>query len=185
MINLTKKDAETRMGKSIEALKNELAKLRTGRAHTSLLDHIVVPYYGSDVPISQVASVAVGDARTLMVTPWEQNIVSQVEKAIRDAALGLNPVTAGNVIRVPLPALTEERRRDMIKVVRVEAERARVAVRNIRRDANHDIKNLLKKKEISEDEERHIQDNIQKVTDKYIAEVDKLLQAKESDLMEI
>jgi ribosome recycling factor len=185
MINDIKKDAATRMGKSIDALKNELSKLRTGRAHTSLLDHITVTYYGNEVPLNQVANINVADARTLSVTPWEKNMVAEVEKAIRSSDLGLNPATSGTVIRVPLPPLTEERRRDMIKVVRAEGEGARVAIRNIRRDANQEFKNLLKEKEITEDEERKAQDEIQKLTDKYISEVDKVLEEKEKDLMEI
>lgn len=185
MIDGIKKETTARMSKSIESLKDEFTKIRTGRAHTSLLDHITVPYYGNDVPLSQVASVTIGDSRTLVVTPWEKNMVSPIEKAIMQSDLGLNPATAGSVIRVPLPALTEERRRDMIKVVRHEAENARVAVRNIRRDANTAVKDLLKQKKISEDEERRAQDEIQKLTDKYIAEVEKVLQVKEADLMAI
>ena len=185
MLNDIKKDAETRMAKSIESLRTELTKLRTGRAHTSLLDHVTVDYYGSQVPINQVANVNVGDARSLTVVPWEKKMVPVVEKAIMNSNMGLNPVTAGDVIRVPLPALTEERRRDMTKVVRAEGEGARVAIRNIRRDVLSDIKELLKDKEITEDEERRAQDDVQKITDKYIAEVDKLVEAKEKDLMEI
>lgn len=185
MLNDLKKDAETRMAKSIESLRTELTKLRTGRAHTSLLDHVMVDYYGSAVPISQVANVNVGDARSLTVVPWEKKMVPVVEKAILNSNMGLNPVTAGEVIRVPLPALTEERRRDMTKVVRAEGEGARVAIRNIRRDVLSDIKELLKAKELTEDEERRAQDDIQKITDKFIAEVDKLIEAKEKDLMEI
>lgn len=185
MLNDLKKDAETRMAKSIESLRTELTKLRTGRAHTSLLDHVTVEYYGSQVPINQVANVNVGDARSLTVVPWEKKMVPLVEKAILNSNMGLNPVTAGEVIRVPLPALTEERRRDMTKVVRAEGEGARVAIRNIRRDVLGDIKELLKSKELTEDEERRAQDDIQKITDKFIAEVDKLIEAKEKDLMEI
>lgn len=185
MIEDIKKDAASRMKKSVESLKHELTKLRTGRAHTSLLDHITVEYYGSQVPINQVASVSVADARTLLVSPWEKNMVPVVEKAIMTSDLGLNPATAGTAIRIPLPPLTEERRRDMVRVVRHEGEGARVAVRNIRRDANADLKMLLKEKEITEDEERRAQDEIQKLTDKYIAEVDKVLEAKEAELMEI
>jgi len=185
MLNDMKKDAETRMSKSIESLRTELTKLRTGRAHTSLLDHVMVDYYGSQVPINQVANVNVGDARSLTVVPWEKKMVPIVEKAILNSNMGLNPVTAGDVIRVPLPALTEERRRDMTKVVRAEGEAARVAIRNIRRDVLSDIKELLKAKDITEDEERRAQDEIQKITDKYVAEVDKLIEAKEKDLMEI
>ncbi len=185
MIEELKKDAESRMGKSVEALKHELAKLRTGRAHTSLLDHITVEYYGSSVPLSQVANINVSDARTLTVTPWEKQMVSVVEKAIRDSDMGLNPATAGEVIRVPLPPLTEERRKDMIRIVRQEGENAKVAIRNIRRDVLGDIKQLLKEKEITEDDERRAEGEIQKITDKYVAEVDKLVEAKEKDLMEI
>ena len=184
MIEEFKKDAEVRMGKSVEALKSELTKLRTGRAHTSLLEHITVEYYGSEVPINQVANISVSDARTLSVTPWEKQMVSVVEKAIMNSGMGLNPATAGEVIRVPLPPLTEERRKDMIRVVRQEGENARVAIRNIRRDVLGDIKSLLKEKEITEDDERRAQDDIQKITDKYIALVDKLLEDKEKDLME-
>lgn len=185
MINEIKNDAESRMGKSIEALKHELSKLRTGRAHTSLLDHVTVDYYGSVMPLSQVATVTVSDARMLTVTPWEKNMVPVVEKAILTSDLGLNPATSGSVIRVPLPPLTEERRKDMTRVVRSEGEGARVAVRNIRRDANAHLKTLLKDKDITEDEERQAEEAIQKLTDKYVAEVDKLLEIKEKDLMEL
>jgi ribosome recycling factor len=184
MIEEFKKDAEVRMNKSVEALKSDLTKLRTGRAHTSLLEHITVDYYGSEVPINQVANISVSDARTLTVTPWEKQMVSVVEKAIMNSGMGLNPASAGEVIRVPLPPLTEERRKDMIRVVRQEGEGARVAIRNIRRDVLGDIKTLLKEKEITEDDERRSQDDIQKITDKYIAQVDKLLEEKEKDLME-
>ena len=184
MIEEFKKDAEVRMSKSVEALKSELTKLRTGRAHTSLLEHITVDYYGSEVPLNQVANISVADARTLTVTPWEKQMVSVVEKAIMNSGMGLNPASAGEVIRVPLPPLTEERRKDMIRVVRQEGEGARVAIRNIRRDVLGDIKTLLKEKEITEDDERRSQDDIQKITDKYIAQVDKLLEEKEKDLME-
>ena len=185
MIDDIKKDAATRMGKSVEALGHELAKVRTGRAHPSLLDHIRVSYYGSDVPISQVANINVEDARTLTVTPWEKNMVSPVEKAIMTSDLGLNPMTAGTVIRVPMPPLTEERRRDLIKVVRHEAEGAKVAIRNIRRDANHNLKDLVKEKMISEDDERRGQEIIQKLTDQHIKEVDEALEVKEKELLEI
>jgi ribosome recycling factor len=185
MIEDLKKDAELRMGKSIDSLRHELTKLRTGRAHTSLLDHIMVSYYGNDTPLNQVANVGVADARTLVISPWEKGMVQAIEKAIMAANLGLTPNTAGTVIRIPLPPLTEERRRDMTKVVRHEAEGARVAVRNIRRDANNDLKDMLKEKLISEDEERRAQDDIQKLTDKYIAEVDKVLAGKEAELMEV
>lgn len=179
------KDAEMRMGKSIEALRGELSKLRTGRAHPSLLEHIMVEYYGSDVPLSQVANITAADARTLAVNPWEKHMVVKIEKAITASDLGLNPMTAGEVIRVPLPALTEERRRDLIKVVRAEGEGARVAIRNIRRDANNDFKGLVKEKEITEDEARRAEDAIQKLTDQYIAQVEKVLETKEQDLLEI
>lgn len=185
MIDDILKDAKERMAKSVETLRHELTKLRTGRAHTSLLDHIVVDYYGSEVPLKQVANVNVEDARTLVVTPWEKQMVAVIEKAIMKSDLGLNPNTAGTVMRIPLPPLTEERRRDMIKVVRHEAEGARVAIRNIRRDANNDFKELLKEKDISEDEERRAQEQIQKLTDAAIADVEKVLQAKETELMEV
>ncbi|WP_018231132.1 ribosome recycling factor [Thioalkalivibrio thiocyanodenitrificans] len=185
MTDAIKKDAKNRMGKSIESLRHEMAKIRTGRAHTSLLDHVTVEYYGAEVPISQVANVNVEDARTLTVTPWEKDMVGKVEKAIMTSDLGLNPATQGTVIRVPMPALTEERRKDLVKVVRNEAENARVAVRNIRRDANNALKALLKDKEISEDEERRGQDEIQKLTDAHIEEVDKVLAEKERELMEV
>ena len=185
MIDDIKTDAATRMGKSVEALGHELAKVRTGRAHPSLLDHIRVSYYGSEVPISQVANINVEDARTLTVTPWEKNMVSPVEKAIMTSDLGLNPMTAGTVIRVPMPPLTEERRRDLIKVVRHEAEGAKVAIRNIRRDANHNLKDLVKEKMISEDDERRGQEIIQKLTDQHIKEVDDALEVKEKELLEI
>lgn len=185
MVAEIKKDARTRMGKSIEALTHELSKLRTGRAHTSLLDHIMVSYYGSEVPLNQVASVSVTDPRTLTVTPWEKKIVSDVEKAIRSSELGLNPVNVGDNMRIPLPALTEDRRRDMTKLVRQEAETARVAIRNIRRDANHGFKQLLKDKEITEDEDRKAEEEIQKLTDGFITRVDQLVKEKEAELMEI
>ena len=185
MIDDIKQDAATRMAKSVEALQNELAKVRTGRAHPSLLDHLSVSYYGSPTPLKQVANVSVEDGRTLMVQPWEQTMVSAVEKAILESDLGLNPNTAGTVIRIPMPPLTEERRKSLIKIVRAEAEQARVAVRNIRRDVLGDIKQLLKEKEITEDDERKAHDEIQKITDKYVAEVDKVIEAKEKDLMEI
>ncbi|WP_296702721.1 ribosome recycling factor [Thiocapsa sp. UBA6158] len=185
MIDDIKKDAAERMAKSVDALSHELAKIRTGRAHPSLLDHVMVSYYGSEMPIRQVANVSAEDARTLAVTPWERNMVQAVEKAIMQSDLGLNPNTAGTVIRVPMPALTEERRRDLIKVARNEAEQARVAVRNIRRDANHDLKELVKDKMISEDEERRGQELVQKLTDQYIKDVDAVLAEKEADLMSI
>lgn len=185
MIDDIRKKAEERMGKSIEALKHELAKIRTGRAHPSLLDHITVSYYGNDVPLSQTANVTIEDARTLAVTPWERTMIQAIEKAIMSSDLGLNPNTAGTVIRVPMPPLTEERRKDLIKVVRHEGENSRVAVRNIRRDANTDLKNAVKDKLISEDEERRGQELIQKLTDQFVKEVDTLLDAKEKDLMAI
>lgn len=185
MIEDIKKDAGTRMAKSIDSLKQEFGKIRTGRAHSSLLDHVTVEYYGSEVPIKQVASVSAEDARTLAVTPWEKSMVPAVEKAIISSDLGLNPSTSGNVIRVPMPSLTEERRKELVRVVRQEAENARVAIRNIRRDANNDLKDLLKEKEISEDEERRGQEEVQKLTDKHISEVDKLLETKEKDLMAV
>ena len=185
MIDDIKKDARTRMAKSVEALKHEMGKVRTGRAHTSLLDHVSVKYYGSEVPISQVASVVVADPRTLTVTPWDKKVVPDVEKAILNSDLGLNPVTAGDVIRVPLPALTEERRKEMIRVVRHEAENARVAIRNIRRDANQHLKALIKEESLAKDAEHRAEEEVQKLTDKYIAEVDDILKAKEQDLMEI
>lgn len=173
------------MQKSIEALKHEFAKIRTGRAHPSLLEHIRVSYYGNEVPLTQVANVAVEDARSLAVTPWERNMVQAIEKAIMTSDLGLNPSTAGSVIRVPLPPLTEERRRDLIKVVRQEAENGRVAIRNIRRDANNELKAALKEKLISEDEDRRSQEQIQKITDQFIKEIDKLLEQKEADLLAV
>ncbi|HEY9151027.1 MAG: ribosome recycling factor [Gammaproteobacteria bacterium] len=185
MIEDIKKDAKERMAKSVEAARHELSKIRTGRAHASLLDHITVDYYGSPVPIGQVANVSAEDARTLAITPWEKSMVQVIEKAIMTSDLGLNPNTAGTVIRVPLPALTEDRRKDLIRVVRQEMEGARVAIRNIRRDANGDLKDLLKEKEISEDEEHRAQEAIQKLTDQYVAEVDKLLETKEAELLEI
>ena len=185
MIDEIIKDAEVRMGKSVESLKTELTKIRTGRAHPSLLDQIQVDYYGAATPINQVANVAVEDSRTLSVTPWEKDMVQKVEKAIMSSDLGLNPATAGTVIRIPMPPLTEERRRDLVKVVKQEAEGARVAIRNIRRDANSDFKDLLKEKEISEDEERKAEENVQKVTDSYIAKIDQVLADKEAELMEV
>jgi ribosome recycling factor len=185
MIDDIKKDAEARMSKSVEALRHELAKIRTGRAHPSLLDHVMVNYYGTDTPIKQVANVTAEDARTLAVSPWEKNMVQAVEKAIMQSDLGLNPNTAGTVIRVPMPPLTEERRRDLIKVARQEAEQGRVAIRNIRRDANSELKEAVKEKMISEDDERRGQEMIQKLTDKFVGSVDKVLEEKEADLMSI
>ncbi|AIL32632.1 ribosome recycling factor [Basilea psittacipulmonis] len=179
------KETEQRMKKSIEALKTNLSKIRTGRAHAGILDHVQVEYYGSLVPVSQVAAVNVADARTLTVQPWEKGMGAVIEKAIRESDLGLNPVTAGDSIRVPMPALTEERRRDLTKVVRSEGEDAKIAVRNLRRDANDDLKKLVKDKEISEDDERRGQGDVQKLTDKFVAEIDTLVAQKESEIMTI
>jgi ribosome recycling factor len=185
MIADVKKTADQKMKKSLEALKNDLAKVRTGRAHTGLLDHVMVDYYGSPTAVHQVANVTLLDARTIGVTPWEKKMASAIEKAIRDSDLGLNPATMGDTVRVPMPALTEERRKDLIKVVHKEGENARVAVRNVRRDAIHQLKDLLKQKKVAEDEERRAQDDVQKLTDRYIADIDKALQAKEADLLAI
>jgi ribosome recycling factor len=185
MIDDIKREATTRMTKSLDSLKQELTKLRTGRANASLLDHVTVSYYGSEMPLNQVASVGVADARTLLVTPWEKNMVGPIDKAIRASDLGLNPVSAGMTIRVPLPPLTEERRRDLVKVLRSEGEGAKVAIRNIRRDANSQLKARLKDKKITEDAERQAQDDIQKLTDRHIQDVDRILAAKEAELMEI
>lgn len=185
MIDDIKQDAAGRMQKSVEALQEHLAKVRTGRAHPSLLDHLQVSYYGSMMPLKQVASVNAEDARTLAIQPWEQGMVKAVEKAIMESDLGLNPNTAGTVIRVPLPPLTEERRKDLIRVVRQEAEQARVAVRNIRRDANSDLKALVKEKLISEDDERRGEEIVQKLTDQHVKDIDELLQKKETDLMSV
>ena len=179
------KNAETRMRKCIDAFKTELTKLRTGRAHPSILDHIRVDYYGSEMAINQVANITTTDARTLTITPWEKNMVQPIEKAIINSGLGLNPATAGTIIRVPMPALNEERRRELIKVVRTEAEHARVSVRNIRRDANGEFKELLKAKTITEDEERRLADEVQKLTDKCVTEIDQITTAKEADLMAV
>ncbi len=180
-----KKTATEKMGKSVEAFKNELHKIRTGRAHPGILDQVHVEYYGSMVPIGQVANVSLLDARTISVQPWEKGMGPKIEKAIRESDLGLNPATQGDLLRVPMPALTEERRRELTKVVRGAGEDAKVAVRNLRRDANNSLKDALKKKEVSEDDERRAQDEIQKLTDRYVAEVDKLLVEKEKDLMAI
>lgn len=185
MIAELKKSTEQKMQKSLEALKHDLQKVRTGRAHTGLLDHIQVDYYGSMMPINQVANVTLVDARTIGVQPWEKKMLPVVEKAIRDSDLGLNPASQGDVVRVPMPALTEERRRELIKVVHKEAEGAKVAVRNLRRDAIHLLKEAVKHKEISEDDDRRAQDDIQKLTDRYVTEVDKILAAKEADLMAV
>ena len=185
MIADIKKSAEQKMMKSVETLKHDLGKVRTGRAHTGLLDHIQVDYYGTPMPIAQCANLTLADARTIGVQPWEKKMIPVIEKAIRDSDLGLNPVTSGDLIRVPMPALTEERRRDLIKVVRHEAENARIAVRNIRRDANEHLKKLLKDHAVAEDEERHAQVDVQKLTDRFIADIDKLLATKETDLMAV
>jgi len=185
MLDEIRKDAIERMKKSVAAFQQELQKLRTGRAHTSLLDHVTVDYYGSEVPLNQVASVGVEDARTLTISPWEKTMVQKVEKAIMTSDLGLTPATSGLVIRVPLPPLTEERRKDLVRVVRHEAEGARVAIRNIRRDALHHSKGLLKDKDISEDEDRRFHDDVQGLTDQHIAEIDQHLAAKENELMEV
>ena len=185
MLNDVKKNADQKMQKSLEALKNDLGKIRTGRAHTGLLDHVMVEYYGSMVAVNQVANVTLGDARTINVQPYEKNMIAKVEKAIRDGDLGLNPATNGDLIRVPMPMLTEERRKELIKVVKTEGEDAKVSVRNVRRDANDALKKLIKDKEISEDDERRAQDEIQKLTDKYVTEIDKMLQVKEAELMAV
>ena len=185
MIDEILQDAEVRMGKSVESLRNELTKIRTGRAHPSLLDQVSVDYYGAETPISQVANVTVEDSRTLAVAPWEKQMVSVVEKAIMNSGLGLNPSTAGTLIRIPMPPLTEERRRELVKVVKNEGENAKIAIRNIRRDANSDFKSLLKEKEISEDECRQAEDSVQKLTDRFVASVDEVLGVKEKELMEI
>jgi ribosome recycling factor len=185
MIPEVKKNAEQKMKKTVETLKTDLSKIRTGRAHTGLLDHIVVDYYGTPTPLPQVANVTLIDARTIGVTPWEKKMSNTIEKAIRDSDLGLNPATSGDIVRVPMPALTEERRKDLTKVVRHEGETARVAVRNVRRDAIQQLKDLLKQKKVAEDEERRAQDDIQKLTDRHIADIDKLLQQKEADLMAV
>lgn len=185
MVADIKKSAEQKMQKSLESLKLDLSKVRTGRAHTGLLDHIMVDYYGTPTSINQVASVNLADARTITVAPWEKKMLTSIEKAIRNSDLGLNPVTVGELIRVPMPALTEERRRDLTKIVKNECESARIAMRNIRRDANAHLKELLKEKKVAEDEERRGQEEVQKLTDRYIAEIDKVLQTKETELMAI
>jgi ribosome recycling factor len=185
MIADIKKSTEQKMQKSLEALKLDLGKVRTGRAHTGLLDHITVDYYGAPTLINQLANVSLADARTITVAPWEKKMLSAIEKAIRNSDLGLNPVTVGEMIRIPMPPLTEERRRDLTKIVKNEAETARIAMRNVRRDANAHLKELLKEKKIAEDDERRGQDEIQKLTDRHIAEIDKLLQTKEAELMAI
>lgn len=185
MINELKEDAQQRMGKTVEALGQALNKVRTGRAHPSILEGVRVSYYGSETPLSQVANISVADARTLTVTPWEKNIVQDVERAIMNAGLGLNPSSAGEVIRIPMPALTEETRKGFIRQARKEVENSRVSARNIRRDVLSDIKELLKEKDISEDEERRAQDDVQKITDSFIKQMDEMLVVKEKDLMEI
>ena len=185
MISDIKKTTEQKMAKSLETLKADFGKVRTGRAHAGILDHVTVEYYGNPTLVNQVANITLIDARTIGVQPWEKKMISAVEKAIRDSDLGLNPSTNGDVIRVPMPMLTEERRRDLIKVVRNEAENAKVAVRNVRRDANEHLKKLLKDKQVSEDDERRAQDDVQKLTDRFVAEIDKALQAKETDLMAV
>jgi ribosome recycling factor len=185
MINDIKKSAEQKMQKSFEALIISFGKIRTGRAHTGILDHVTIDYYGSPVPISQVANINLADSRTINVTPWEKSLLSQIEKTIRDSDLGLNPVTVGEIIRVPMPILTEERRRDLAKLVKQEAETARVSMRNIRRDANTHLKTMLKEKKIAEDDERRGQDEIQKLTNHHISAIDKILKTKEAELMSI
>ena len=185
MIDEILRDAESRMGKSVDSLRAELTKIRTGRAHPSLLDQLMVDYYGTDTAINQVANVTVEDSRTLAVAPWEKQMVAVVEKAIINSGLGLNPSTAGNLIRIPMPPLTEERRRELVKVVKGEGENAKIAVRNIRRDANSDFKDLLKEKEISEDECRQSEDSVQKLTDRFVASVDDVIVVKEKELMEV
>jgi ribosome recycling factor len=185
MINDVKQDSEKRMKKAIESLGLDLAKVRTGRANAGLLDHVQVDYYGNPTPLTQIANVTTSDSRTLMVTPWEKNMVASIEKAILISGLGLNPATSGNAIRVPMPALTEERRKELIKVVKGEGEQAKVTIRNIRRDANNQLKDLVKDKQISEDDERRAGEVIQKLTDKYSADVDAMLTEKEKDLMEV
>jgi ribosome recycling factor len=185
MIEETNKDAERRMGKSIEALATELSKIRTGRANPSLLDHIRVEYYGSEVPLNNVANIAIEDSRTLTVTAFEKDMTPVIEKAIMKSDLGITPNSAGTVIRIPLPSLTEERRRDLVKLVKSEAENGRIAIRNIRRDANSDLKDMVKEKMISEDDERRAEDQIQKLTDEYIAKIDVMVSEKEKELLEI
>jgi ribosome recycling factor len=185
MIEDILKDAEQRMKKSIEAMRGEMAKIRTGRASSALIDHLTVDYYGTATPINQVANVSVQDARTLAVQPWEKNMVPVVERAIMEANLGFNPVTAGDIIRIPMPPLTEERRKEMVKVAASEGESGKIAIRNIRRDANSDFKSLLKDKEISEDEEKQAEDRVQKLTDKYVAEVDEVVKEKEAEILTV
>lgn len=185
MIEDLKKDARQRMAKSVENLKTELSKLRTGRAHVSLLDHVTVEYYGSDTPLSQCANVVAEDARTISITPWERDMVGKIEKAILTSDLGLNPNTAGTTMRIVIPPLTEERRRDLVKVMRTEGENAKIAIRNIRRDANNELKEMVKEKMISEDDERRGGTEVQKITDDAVADVDKILDAKEQEMMSV
>jgi ribosome recycling factor len=185
MLQDIRKDAEARMQKSIDSLRNELSKIRAGRAHPSLLEHVRVDYYGTETPLTQIANVTVQDARTLAVSPWEKDMVGKIERAILESDLGLNPATNGTLIRVPLPPLTEERRRELGKVVRNEGENAKVAIRNVRRDANNDIKELLKEKEVSEDDARRSEDDIQKITDRFVKEIDDIVKDKEADLLEV
>jgi len=185
MLDEINRNAKAHMAKAIESLKSELNKLRTGRAHPNLLEHIKVDYYGNLTPLNQIASITVADSRTLSITPWDKNMIQPIEKAIINSDLGLNPSTAGTVIRIPLPPLTEERRKNLVRLVKTEAENARIAVRNIRRDANNNIKNLYKEKQIGEDEERRAQENIQKLTDNFIKEIDRILADKEKELLEI
>ena len=180
-----KQNADQKMQKSIESLKNDLSKVRTGRAHPSLLDQVHVDYYGSPTPLSQVANLTLIDARTIGVQPWEKNMIAPVEKAIRESDLGLNPASMGDLIRVPMPALTEERRKELVKVVKHEGENAKIAVRNIRRDANEHLKKMLKDKDISEDDERRAQDDVQKMTDKFVAEIDKMITEKEAEILKV
>lgn len=184
-INDIQTEAQARMSKSVETLKSDLSKIRTGRAHVGLLDHIKVDYYGSKTPLSQTANISVGDARTLVVTPWDKSLVQAIEKAVRDSDLGLNPVVAGQVIRVPLPPLTEERRRELGKHVRTEGETAKIAIRNVRRDGNNQLKELLKTKLISEDEDKRAEEAVQKMTDRFVAEVDQLIVVKEQEIMQM
>jgi ribosome recycling factor len=185
MLNRIQQETDQRMQKAIEALKHEMHKIRTGRAHPSILDGIKVVYYGNETPLNQIATISVADARTLAITPWEKSMIPAIEKAIHGAEMGLNPVTSGDTTRVPLPPLTEDRRKELTKMVRATAENSRVSLRNVRRDANNELKEGLKRKEISEDDEHRLQDQIQKLTDKYISEVDKMVHAKEAELMEV
>lgn len=185
MIDEILKDAEQRMKKSIESMRSEMAKIRTGRASPALIDHLTVDYYGTATPINQVANISVQDARTLAVQPWEKNMVPVVEKAIMEANLGVNPVTAGELIRIPMPPLTEERRKEMVKVAAAEGESGKVAIRNIRRDANHDFKSLLKEKEISEDDDKRAHESVQQLTDKYVEDIDRIVSEKEAEILQV